>query len=287
MSTTAPKNREALKVSTSILTAWRDARDALIALFAQALFALLILLAMRSARTWIIRPPTDWPEARSYYAVYNVVQAFLMTPYAIAVHRFIILGEKTTGYRIAPADPKFQRFFCWWLALWVLYLAPAAISALLPMLETPFDLLLEVVLHIPVFVLAIRVIVVFPAVAVGAPGADWRRAIANTGGHAWRIFFIILGAMLPLVIAIFIFAFVAATALTIAKSILADIPPILISTFLVTSSLLAEVVLLFVYTLVAVIASRLYQRLGPLEVCLGSRLDPADGVPDQGRPSGR
>jgi hypothetical protein len=39
------------------------------ALFAQALFALLILLALRSARTWIIRPSTDWPEAWSYYAV--------------------------------------------------------------------------------------------------------------------------------------------------------------------------------------------------------------------------
>jgi hypothetical protein len=50
-------------------------------------------------------------------------------------------------------------------------------------------------------------------------------------------------------------------ALTMAKSILADVPPILISTFLVMSSLLGEIGLLFVYTLVAVIASRLYQRL--------------------------
>lgn len=222
---------------------------------------------MRGARTWII-PRTDWSEVPSYFAVYNVVQAFLMTPYAIAVHRFIILAEKTKGYRIAPADPKFRRFFCWWLALRAFYLAPAAISALLPTLETPFDLLLEVVLHIPVVVLTIRAIVVFPAVAVGAPGADWRWAIADTGGHVWRIFFIILGAMLPLVIAIFIFAFVAATAATIAKSILADIPPILISTSLVTASLLGEIVLLLVYTLVAVIASRLYQRLGPLSKSL-------------------
>jgi hypothetical protein len=42
MNTTAPENPEALKISTSILTAWSDARDAFIALFAQALFALLI-----------------------------------------------------------------------------------------------------------------------------------------------------------------------------------------------------------------------------------------------------
>jgi hypothetical protein len=107
----------------------------------------------------------------------------------------------------AAVSSEFRRFFYLWLALWALYLASAAISALLPALETPFDLLLEVVLRIPVFVLAIRAIVLFPAVAVGAPGADWRRAIAYTGGHVWRIFFIILGAMLPLVIAAFIFRF--------------------------------------------------------------------------------
>jgi hypothetical protein len=263
MTTTALENPEPLKVSTSILTAWRDARDVLVTLFAQALFAMLILLAMRSAR-WFF-PPTDWSEVPSYFAVYNLVQAFLLTPYAIAVHRFIILGEKTKRYRIAPADPKFRRFFCLWLTLWALYLAPAAISALLPALETPFNLLLKVVLLIPVFVLAIRAIVLFPAVAVGAPSADWRQAIADTGGHVWRIFFIILGAMLPLVIAAFIFAFVAATALTVAKSILADTPPFLISTFLVTSYLLGEIGVLFVYTLVAVIASRLYQRFDPPE----------------------
>jgi hypothetical protein len=260
MNTTALKNPEPLRVSTSILTAWRDARDALIALFTPALFALLILLAMRSVRTWIF-PPADWSEVPSYFAVYNVVQAFLMTPYAIAVHRFIILGEKPTGYRIAPADPKFRRFFCWWLAIWALYLAAAVISALLPRLGPPFDLLLVGVLYIPVFVLTIRAIVLFPAAAVGAPGADWRQAIADTGGHVWRIFFIILGAMLPLVIAAFIFAFVAATALAVAKSILADVPDFFISTFLVTGALLGEINVLLVYTLVAVVASRLYQRV--------------------------
>jgi hypothetical protein len=36
---------------------------------------------------------------------YDAVEAFFMTPYAIVVHRFIILGEKTMSYRIAPAEP--------------------------------------------------------------------------------------------------------------------------------------------------------------------------------------
>jgi len=46
MKSSTPENPKALKISISIVTAWRDARDALSALFAPALIAFLILLAL-------------------------------------------------------------------------------------------------------------------------------------------------------------------------------------------------------------------------------------------------
>src|SRR4051812_3989344 len=46
------------------------------------------------------------------------------------------------------------------------------------------------------FVIAIRTILLFPAVAVDAPGANWRQAMADTAGHAWDILFIMSVAML-------------------------------------------------------------------------------------------
>ena len=61
-------------------------------------------------------------------AFYEAAKAFLMTPYAIAVHRFIIVGEKTTNYQIALVEPRFRRFFGWSLALSVLAYAPGGIS---------------------------------------------------------------------------------------------------------------------------------------------------------------
>src|SRR5438105_6049851 len=45
--------------------------------------------------------------------VIGLVQALLLTPYMIAVHRFIILGEVTPRYELATRDPRFQAFFAW------------------------------------------------------------------------------------------------------------------------------------------------------------------------------
>jgi hypothetical protein len=99
-------------------------------------------------------------------------------------------------------------------------------------------------------VLAIRAIVLFPAVAVDAPGANWLQEIADTGGHTWRIFFIILMAMLPLFIVNIILAVVVGSAAT-------PIPGLLAITFL-----WYPLAILLAYTLAAVIASRLYQWIG-------------------------
>lgn len=54
MKSSTPENPKALKISISIVTAWRDMRDALSALFAPALIAFLILLALRIVRLWIM-----------------------------------------------------------------------------------------------------------------------------------------------------------------------------------------------------------------------------------------
>lgn len=249
-------NRNIVTVSASILTAWRDAFDVVAALRPQVAVALLIVVTMWSVRTWIM-PPADWLDLWSYMAIYNVIHGFLVAPYVIAVHRFVILGETAAGYRISPVDPTLRRFFCWWLAVEALFLAPSLISG---RLSGPIDVIVEVALLAVVVALSIRAILIFPAVAVGAPDMDWRRAIADTGGHVWRIVFIIVGAMLPLVIAVVIFAVAAATVLQIARSI-PHAQPVDYSAFWVASSFVGEFLWLFAYkTLVAVIASRLYEQ---------------------------
>jgi hypothetical protein len=263
MNTAAPESPKSLKVSTSIATAWRDTREALSALLAPTLVMVLILLALVIVKftiraLLILNGMTT--SAELVGLPYGVVVVFFLTPYAIAVHRFIILGEKTTSYRIASTEPRFRRFFGWSLVLLVLSSAT----------QQSFDV--DVVLGGPVlaltvlaFVFAIRAIVLYPAVAVDAPGANWRQAIADTRGHAWRILFIILGAILPLVIvALVVWIIVAGVAMSVLSFISGDaeMGPRSLSAMLFLLYLFVVVGMLFGYTLVVVIASRLYQRIG-------------------------
>jgi hypothetical protein len=220
-------------------------------LFAPALIAFLILLALGIVRARTV--PSTGPTGPELLEdlVYEAVKAFLMTPYAIAVYRFIILGEKTMSYRIAPAEPRFRRFFGWSLVLSVLAYVPGAIFVMLPG-PTILRVILGVVLGIAVVVVGIRAIVLFPAVAVDAPSANWRQAMADTDGYAWKIIFIIVMAALP-----FLIVFGVATAIlraTIAGDAVMSLPD-----FLDASAPIVEFV---GYTLAIVIASRLYQRIG-------------------------
>jgi hypothetical protein len=53
-------------------------------------------------------------------------EAFFLTPLAIAIHRFVLLGEITNAYRIDTSDPWFEKFFLFALALALLALSPGS-----------------------------------------------------------------------------------------------------------------------------------------------------------------
>ena len=42
--------------------------------------------------------------------IFAIAQAAALTPLAIAVHRFVLLGEARDGYDFAPAIARFQKF---------------------------------------------------------------------------------------------------------------------------------------------------------------------------------
>src|SRR5262245_15163961 len=49
----------------------------------------------------------------------------LVTPFLIAVHRFIILGEVTQEYRLDWRDRRYQQFFGWTFVVFLLSQLPA------------------------------------------------------------------------------------------------------------------------------------------------------------------
>ncbi len=44
---------------------------------------------------------------------------------------------------------------------------------------------------------SLRVLILFPAIAVDAGGADWRNAMADTKGHTWRVLFTVIATGIP------------------------------------------------------------------------------------------
>ena len=128
----------------------------------------------------------------------NVAFGFVIAPYLIAVHRFIILGEVTKRYDLTPEDPRFRRFFGWTIVFALLSAAPAILTSILPLgFLRP---LLTLILAIGVLVVTLRLILVLPAVAVDSDRVTWQNAMADTDGYAGRIFLIGLVAALPVAI---------------------------------------------------------------------------------------
>jgi hypothetical protein len=132
-------------------------------------------------------------------------QAFVMTPLAIAIHRFVLLGETTSVYRIDPSEPRFQKFFLYALGFAVIWLIPQLFRAVLG--HGFFGSLIGLIVGIVCAIAAIRLIILFPAVAIDAPDADWRNALEDTKGHSWSVFFTMIAVALP---AIVVFGFLLA-----------------------------------------------------------------------------
>ena len=60
--------------------------------------------------------------------VSGVVQAILLAPLAIAVHRFVILGETANRYPLEPASSRYLRFVGFAILVKILWQIPSTIQ---------------------------------------------------------------------------------------------------------------------------------------------------------------
>jgi len=240
--------------------AWRDTRAALRALVGPAQIAFFIYLLASVARRFLLPAGPDTGTATLLGEfILSAAQAFLLTPFLIAVHRFIILGE-TERYTLAPAERRFQLFFLWSIALSLLAWVPPFLIYNIPLRATPgvgiaFGLggFVYVVFAI---IISLRLIVLFPAIAVDAPGATWRNAMADTKGSAWRILFIGLLASLPLIGIALLLALIA---FSLGSPRMITSPSI---GWIAITSVFDAVFGVLGFTIAVVVASRLYEQLG-------------------------
>lgn len=127
--------------------------------------------------------------------VANVVQAVLLAPLAIAVHRFVLLGEKANRYPFEPNGSRFARFAGFAILVKILWLIPNTIDTLIPNARVVTSILL-----IAIIIILLRRVILFPAIAVDAPGATWSKAGLDTKGSSWRVAFVFVLTALPFLI---------------------------------------------------------------------------------------
>ncbi len=247
-------------IANSVLWAYWDLCQALRALWRQALIALALLsvgsllaeIGPRMLARDAIGPVVDRQMC-------EIALSFLLTPFIMAIHRFVLMGEVTSHYKIDPENARFRLLFGWLAMMSVV----ANIPSFLAVLSTPGGPIyyagmappevgpsaLVVLSRVAAIVVLQRLMVLLPAVAVGAPGATWQNAFRDTQP---RLLFVLLASILPLV-PLGLLGAAATPVLRVATGSYLG---------LLAGTLWFGAALTIFITLGAVIASRLYQLLG-------------------------
>ncbi len=131
----------------------------------------------------------------------GLVQGFLLTPVAIAVHRFVLFGEREASYRLEPANPRFRRFFFFTVVIHILIAIPAVVVGLMPLGpgSSASGFIMLAVFGVFTAIVMLRTLILFPAIAADAPGAELSNAVRDSKGHSWRILFIVIAVAVPIV----------------------------------------------------------------------------------------
>src|SRR5438132_366798 len=157
---------------------YRDAGRALWALRDLALTACLISIAHSLADMILYSPgfarATGGAGRHLAALALTVGWIFLLVPFLIALHRFVLLDETQSRYLIASKHPRTLRFFGSWIILSLVAATPSMIAVSALAAARSIDwwtwILIAPLVILPI-VLGLRMTLLFPAIAVDAPGA--------------------------------------------------------------------------------------------------------------------
>jgi hypothetical protein len=191
-----------IPIIATAVAAWRDAFRAIGAMPVVAGIGLALLVATALVGFWIHADTyslwgTRWLGIAAIAT--EIVQAILLAPLAIAVHRYVLLGEVTNRYQLDPSSPRYRRFVGFAIVLNVIWTIPNIIQASVPdIADAPMMFNIAVtVLFIIAVVVVVRRAILFPAIAIDAPGASWSNARRDTEGSAWDVVFVFICTALP------------------------------------------------------------------------------------------
>ena len=202
-----------VSIRAMIGLAYRDTMRVLSTMPQLLLIGLIMSIAFALGPNLVLNEKPESSFASLLVAFASIaVWSLLFTPFLIAIHRFIIRDEVTTDYVIDPREPRFQRFFAFSMLLFALVYVPALVmlqEGLLAAIHPLAILAILMFVLVMLFVLPLRMSILFPAIAVDAPGATLANAIHDTKGHAFGILVIFFVASLPFMLADVLWYFTA------------------------------------------------------------------------------
>lgn len=189
-------------IFATAVRSWRDTFSALQRMpliFCAAIVALFIIdLAMT------MLPPGVKIGYSNDAELKGILQACLdsiaLAPLVIGMHRYVLLDEVSNGYAFNFRETRFIRFvqaeLTYTAILSLLILSLGFYTGALDKMPLPVSIGSAFVV-IAVIIFALRFLILFPAIAVDAPGARWTNAFADSRKLTGKLFITLALVVLP------------------------------------------------------------------------------------------
>jgi hypothetical protein len=224
-----------------------------------SLIGLLIVVISDAAGASIVQPTSLMRD------LIDGIMNILLIPFAIAIYRLLLLNDASSRYVISFSAKPFQRLLIWEIAFWALGNLPEQLLGLMTSSEitAAIAFLGATILCV---VIAVRLAVLFPAIAIDAAGASLKNSLADSSGRFWFIVKALLVALAPLFFAALLMIGLASL------GIVGDRPGLTWSS--TPRVLLTGLLDFYTQISVVVVASRLFTWIG----------DHVNGAPSSTRP---
>jgi hypothetical protein len=197
----------------TILKSWTDAFRAirampLVGACGLVLHTLIVTSAFFAAGSILMhhgRSVQEWTASPAWFVftVFNAaIRVVLLAPLFIAIHRYVIRGECARGYPLNPLRPSYTRYVGAALLALIAFRLPELMGVWLAwarqfMLFDLAFLLLAYATMLTVAVIVLGKITAFPAIAVGAPKANWLNTELPSVSQLMRMIAVLIGVVAP------------------------------------------------------------------------------------------
>lgn len=132
----------------------------------------------------------------------QVVDTLVVASVVIAVHRFVMLNE-VLDRPIWRIPLFYGKFVIWFFILDVSGNLPSDAALAVGVRSSSWFLWANGLYMICFGLVSLRLIILFPAIAIASPHAGWRNAWSDSRGHLWKFFWATFWVFLPAMIVLF------------------------------------------------------------------------------------